>query len=489
MDTALPIEYHHKAYMESIPKDKLKRLAHIKRFAELLVGDPDFRQDLQENHQNTHIVAQKYHLEINIDHLRSFWHRAYMPKRRSKEEYLHSPLTVEWDIHLKNIRDHRDRMKTQNNIASKNEAFQLWRTRQLLRCDDTLAASAQGITHPSFAFELSEGCTVGCWFCGIAADKFKGYFAYTKDNQKLWQDMLYTLVNIFGVDTVKTAFCYWATDPSDNPDYASFIADFHHITNFLPQTTTARPVKDIAWTRKILSLYERYKCVFNRFSITTLSQLKAVHKNFTAEELIGTELVMQHKQALSSSCGKSPSGRVLQNIAKLKAAGKDIDKIKNDLKLNDEHTTIACVSGFLINPLTKTIKLVSPRASGLTYPLGYKVHEIKTFTSIESFRESIYQLIEQHMPTHMPNHYRIAFNKGIKGQLLNSGFQLIAQLRTLNINSYTDAEKIGQYLLSEHNKNKPYKLALKELIQSGCNIFSACDILQSLYQYGVFEDE
>lgn len=489
MSTTIPIEHYHKRYMESLSKEKVQRLAQIKRFAELLVGDPEFRKQLQTNHNQPEIVSKLYNLSIDLNQLRSFWHSNYMSQRRTPHEKLHSPLTIEWDEHLENIREQRDKLKSQNDLPSKNNAFKHWRNRQLLRCEDTLGESAPGITHPSFAFELSEGCTVGCWFCGIAADKYKGSFAYNKENQALWQGMLQNLVEIFGVNTVKSAFCYWATDPSDNPDYDKFILDFHKITNFLPQTTTARPVKDIEWTKRILALYDKHKCVFNRFSITTLSQLRAVHENFTAEELIGTELVLQHKQALSSSCRKSPSGRVLQNIAKLQAAGKDIEKIKKDLKLNDDHTTIACVSGFLINPLTKTIKLVSPRAAGIKYPLGYKVHEVKHFTSLDDFPQAIQQLIDKHMPAQLPTDYKIDLNKGLSGKLKENGFQLSSKLRSVEVNNYKDASKVGDYLLSDQAQQKTYKQALQELSQSGCNIFSSCQILQSLFEHGVFADE
>lgn len=474
--------------MDSIPSDKLHKLSHIKRFAELLLGDPAFRADLRQDHKNTDKVAKKYNLDIDIDQLRSFWHNDYKKYRFTEHEIEYSPLTVLWDEHLKNILLHRDKMKSQNDILSSNKQFALWRKRQLLRSDDTLATSAPGIIHPSFAFELSEGCTVGCWFCGISAEKFKGYFPYSEENQKFWREMLLSLVDIFGLDPVKSAFCYWASDPSDNPDYVKFIEDFYKITQFLPQTTTARPLKELAWTREILRLYEQYKCVFNRFSITTLSQLREVHKNFSPLELIGTELVMHHKQALSAGSMKSPSGRVLQNLAKLEAAGKDIDKIKRDLNINDQHTTIACVSGFLINPLTKTIKLISPRAAGLKYPLGYKVHASKNYSDIDDFITTIHLLINEHMPAQIPNDYDITLNRGLKVDLVSNGFKLISQSRELNIKNLKDYERIGHYFHSEQNSGQTYKQALKQLAKSGCNIFTACNVLQSLYQYGAYSD-
>lgn len=39
-------------------------------------------------------------------------------------------------------------------------------------------------------FELSEGCSVGCPFCGVAAMKLRGVFRYTEEHVALWQETL-----------------------------------------------------------------------------------------------------------------------------------------------------------------------------------------------------------------------------------------------------------------------------------------------------------
>ena len=150
------------------------------------------------------------------------------------------------------------------------------------------------ITHPILAFELSAGCTIGCWFCGVSADRFHGNFAYTAENARLWRAILDHCVDLFGTGA-QTGFCYWATDPTDNPDYPRFLADYHAATGNLPQTTTAAPLKNLAFTREILRLSDQHRCVINRFSILTLRILDAVHAAFSAEELMGVELVLQNR--------------------------------------------------------------------------------------------------------------------------------------------------------------------------------------------------
>src|SRR6266516_439208 len=46
---------------------------------------------------------------------------------------------------------------------------------------------ADQIVHAPVAFELSKGCTVGCWFCGVAATKFEHTWRYTDENGRLWR--------------------------------------------------------------------------------------------------------------------------------------------------------------------------------------------------------------------------------------------------------------------------------------------------------------
>lgn len=485
----LPLEYQHKAYMDSLTNEDKRLLANIKRFAELLVGDPDFRIQLQINHKNPDNVAKAYRLPFNINHLRSFWHNGYLADRYSKKEAEHSPLTIVWDRHLHTIRAHRDGLKYDQHVQSTNPLFLAWRARQVGRCDDTLAASGIGITHPSFAFELSEGCTVGCWFCGIGAEQFKGFFAYTEDNRNLWQSLLKQITALFGINPLKTAFCYWATDPSDNPDYDRFVLDFYKQTNFVPQTTTARPLKNIDLTQRILSLYDQHPCVFNRFSITTLDQLRAVHQSFSPLELLGTELVMQHKQSLASAGSKSPSGHAKEKIERLVARGQSQEKMHTKLNLNDDHTTIACVSGFLINMVNRSIKLVSPRPVSDKYPLGYRVHAEGAFSTAQSAGALMSQMVESNMPSAIPVTQVVRFHHKVTYQSLSNGFQLTTPARSFDVTAYKSSALTGEYLYKNSQNQLTYQALLKKIVSEGAEVFQVVQILQRLYQAGLFLDE
>ena len=78
----------------------------------------------------------------------------------------------------------------------------------------------QVLLHPPFACELSKGCSVGCWFCGVSASKLGGHFEYTPDNGALWKGILNTIREFTGDASGGQGFLYWATDPRYNPDYA-----------------------------------------------------------------------------------------------------------------------------------------------------------------------------------------------------------------------------------------------------------------------------
>ena len=61
--------------------------------------------------------------------------------------------------------------------------FNGWRKRQVERVNIEFGTlRADSITHHIFAFELSKGCSVGCWFCALGAQSFKGHYQRTPKN-------------------------------------------------------------------------------------------------------------------------------------------------------------------------------------------------------------------------------------------------------------------------------------------------------------------
>ncbi len=251
------------------------------------------------------------------------------PVRRSPE-LENYPLAPMRHLYIRDMIQHRGLLVPAGQSGGRNAGFDAWRLRQMERLRGELGANADGITHPAIAFEVSEGCSVGCRFCSISAEKFRGYWPY-RPNRHAWHAILEHTVDFLGAGA-GAGFCYWASDPSDNPDYPDFILDFHKATGSIARTTTVVPLKNIGLTRLAMSLYDQHRTVTNRFSVLNRKYLLRVHETFTADELLGVELVIQTPDSFGS---KSLAGRAIEN------AGKKKEKLISG-------AAIACVSGFLV---------------------------------------------------------------------------------------------------------------------------------------------
>ena len=377
----------------------VSEIAHVKRFLERWQGDEAFRADLALDARQ---AAESRGLRCDAESLRPLWDASHAA---SKDMSL--PVSREvtrYRAFITEKLEHRDELRRTGNPTLHN--FNLWRLRQMVRTTSQLGHTrAHGIVHPISAFELSRGCSVGCWFCGVSAPRLDDVFPYTDHNRGLWRDMLAALRARVG-PAAWQGFCYWATDPIDNPDYEKFCCDFHDILGYFPQTTTALPLRDVARTRRLLALSEERGCMLNRFSIVTNKNLDGVHETFTAEELAFVELVMQNSKKTTS---KALTGRARERA--LREAAKNDGRLDDGLRLHDgglqleglretgaagvDTSTVACISGFLTNMVDRTVKLVSPCPASDRWPLGYRVHAQGRFDTAEQFAELIAEMTSQ----------------------------------------------------------------------------------------------
>jgi radical SAM family RiPP maturation amino acid epimerase len=307
---------------------------------------------------------------------------------------------------------HRNQMR--QNLPSMDRRFATWRERQMRRAEHQLSSLASGsIVHAPFCIELCHGCSVGCWFCGIAAPRLEDIFRHTPENAALFSGVIEALQEIFG-DATGRGFLYWATDPMDNPDYEQFMVDFHSFTGVFPQTTTALALKDIDRTRALLEL-SRQKCgMLDRFSLLSLKQLERVHKEFTAEELLYVELVTQNREGHQH---KARSGRAMVERAS-----------RNGASFPGEQAvagTIACVSGFLISMVERSVKLISPCQADERWPLGYIVFGEGRFKDAASFRVLVNRLADEHMDMNLRGDEPLAFQSFLKCEEISDGLRLV----------------------------------------------------------------
>jgi radical SAM family RiPP maturation amino acid epimerase len=382
---------------------ELDRLAQIKRFTEYLVGDAAFRAEIKANQSDITPVLKAYGLDLDPELMRPLFDRAYAEHRFDKADE-RWPDAKLWDGFIADKLRHRDSLRDIGS-GEANPRFAVWRARQVRRCVSELGGQSEAIVHALASYELSSGCSVGCWFCGISAERFGGHFPYTPENGRLWRGILGAMVDRFG-GAARSGFCYWATDPCDNPDYLAFIDAHHQITGLLPQTTTAAPLKDVDLTRRILSLSELRASTINRFSILTTPILRRVFAAFTARELLGVEMVMQQKDS------PFPKAR----------AGRAINKAREDDGAPEVSTTIACVTGFLINMPERKVRLVSPTRASERWPDGYRVFDEGVFDTVEDFGALIDAMVDRNMAEEFSSGDLVRFRSNLDIQPTGDGF-------------------------------------------------------------------
>jgi len=185
---------HYRQIFNRRTTGEVRTLAHIKRFLECLGGDVAFKSALSENVDNPRSVTARYGIEVDPMEMLPLWHSSYRKFYR-EPECASWPLAVTWREYMDEMVCHRDILRDQGNMSVASPRFHAWRERQMRRCDDVLGTSAESITHPVIAFELSEGCTGGCWFCGLSAGQFKGYFEYSKEHAHLWRGVAAAVPN------------------------------------------------------------------------------------------------------------------------------------------------------------------------------------------------------------------------------------------------------------------------------------------------------
>ena len=286
----------------------------------------------------------------------------------------------------------REKLRWRRNHRNQNRPdhpqMAAWWDRQVARLASQLgSAKADAIVHTPVAFELSKGCSVGCWFCALDSEPLDArIWPGTDDNRRFWRSVLGTTRDVIG-EAASNAFCYWATEPLDNPDYELFLRDFHEVLGRYPQTTTALPVKDIERTRRLIRASELHGAPINRFSILSRGVARRVHRAFEPRELIRTELLPQNP-------GSNPRFR----RAKAGRAFSSPQPPRRSSTMTANPTTIACVSGFLINLWERSVQLITPCPVSTAWPKGYEVLATESFDSVAELGTSLEWLIAETMP-------------------------------------------------------------------------------------------
>jgi radical SAM family RiPP maturation amino acid epimerase len=454
--------------------DELRYLAQLKRFMQCFSGDLQFRGALTEGTQASSTIFRAHGINLDPQEISPLWnkgHRTEIPVDELKE----FPGAAKWTEWVGELIKFRDLMRGQGDPGAANPRFSAWRNRQIARTAGELGEANKAVIHPVLSFEISKGCSVGCWFCGFAAQRLEDVFPYTRPNSRLWRDLLEVSLDVVG-SAATTAFCYHATEPSDNPDYLSFINDFRDIIGILPQTTSATPLKDVEWTRRLINLYRENRAVPLRFSILNVKTLRRIHEEFLPEELLGVELLMQQK---GSMLVKGRTGKTRQSRVQDKGDA-------NESKISADPGSIACVSGFLVNMVDRSICLTSVCPASDRWPLGYRVHHQGSFRDASGFRAVLEDAIEEHMPERIPNDQVVRFRNDLECSIEPNGFILKSRHNAIRIKGDSFVTTLGSLIV---DGDRTAHDILSEIIDQGGNFLAAGATLKDLFDQGLLDDD
>lgn len=471
--TATPFE-HYRAMKQRRGGDELRTLAHIKRFMECLTGDPGFRDALVESPDNAADVVAGRGIDIDPHELAPFWHGGFRVGL-ANEELENYPLALLWKRWIADLIQFRDLMRVHGAAAGGDRTFRAWRLRRVAQADSELGDARHTVVHAVVSFELCSGCSVGCWFCGLKADKLEDVFPYSEANARLWREVLQVTRDKLGMAT-QTGFCYWATDPYDNPDYLDFINDYHDVIGVLPQTTTAVPFKDLDWTRRLVDTYRDRPGVPARFSILSTKILRTVHDNFTPEELLAVELVQQQP---GSVVVKSRAGRILDRDKPLPDPAGNATDVAHDMG------TIACVSGFLVNMVEKSVKLISPCRASEEWPLGYRVFLERRFSNATDYAEALDEAFTTRMIEHLPAHALLSFRPDLAHDRTEAGFTVSTPFKRHRFAGAPFLPELGDLVA---RGDLTMSDVVERIVEEGGDLFGVTGAIESLFKAGLLDE-
>ena len=472
--------------------DQHPSIGKVKRVLEWWASSEPFRKLIAEDPLE---AARRYDLGFDPQAIRALWDPLFARDAREQGRAV-DPAVAAYHKFFGDKTIWRGQVKEE--CTPSDPRFAAWRARQISRNVMENGGYDDYIIHTPFAIETTEGCSVQCWFCGVGATKVANSFLYTPENAALWRECLTVLHNKIGPAS-KWGFLYWATDPLDNPDYELLASDFCDIIGMYPQTTTAQAHKHVERVRKLLKVSEARGCRVNRFSVLTEALLRRIYKAFTADELTNVEIVAQMND---STTAKAAAGAFRQR-AKTKRQLIDTEtrklerlaEISNLVAGNEEKKappqpgTIACVSGFLLNMVTRTIKLISPCRASEEWPLGYVVFDQRSFNDAMELEDHVEAMMAEHMPVKIDLKDRIRFNPNFRYQKHEDGFHVVSAMNEL---SFRRAD-MADYVLSlgdqvNSGRRTAAQIALSGFFEHGVPEANTIGTLEALFQRGLLVD-
>jgi radical SAM family RiPP maturation amino acid epimerase len=367
---------------------------------------------------------------------------------------------------------------------SKSANFFAWRRRRIRATQSELGSYGYNIDHPTLAIELAVGCSVGCYFCAFDAPKLQQVFGYAvSENRELFQGVARSLADVMGPHAAGHALLYWSTEPHDNPNYIDFMKEYEKITGHVVCTSTAR--FDEEWIRNLITFYRPRAQPWPRVSVLSKKVMQRLHRQFTPDEFRDVNLLMQQTDG-EVFRKKVPGGR--PKMLKRLEDVKDLRVLEEGQEFENSapQGSIACVSGFLINLIDKTIKLISPCYTTEQYPYGYRIFDEATFETVNDFNRILHDMVERKMALAPYASMPMRFRDDLLYQPKEDGFDLVSPFQRHHYKGDGVWEVLGE-LISRGDLTHAQVCEIS-LDEYQCNPMLVNVMIQNLFHDGVLDE-
>lgn len=494
-------------FIESLSLDQKTIIAEIKRFLEWYEGSAEFRDQCRSSRLSSHWLNRLKNLGVRreVIEVMSTLYGSYNSHpivdilNNTKEciqqlfkeiDQQNSNLILRLHFKLTLLKN-RSLINHQNwalNEFNGDSPYFTWRKRKILSTQSELGFYGTNIDHPTFAIELGVGCTVGCTFCAYDAQKLESNFDFNNNNNlELFKAVSRSLQLILG-DGCGGGMLYYATEPNDNPDYINFLKIYYQITGYKLCTSTARYSMD--WLEDLIKFYSIPEPSFwPRVSVLSPHIMEKIHKHFSPIEFIYPWILAQSIE-MEDERAKVPGGREefgMKALSEIKDARHYTSADQVDYSLIPQGS-IACVTGFRINMVQKTITLTSPCYTSYKWSHGYRNYGTVSFSTPESVYPAFIDLINQFIPNCSDNNLMFSWRDDLDFRLFEDGFELVSPYLFHSFRGSEFYKALG-LLYSKHKQLSFQEMREKiTAIVPNSNILTTSFLLKRLFDSGFIDE-
>jgi len=481
-------------FWAAFSQSEMTTIAQLKRLFECLEGDREFNTAVCANKITPEMSARLRRIKVFLDPAQfSFlWEipqetagysaclslgmeDKLLPEIKEKAEKY--PLLLLWGRYLQAMRTYRCSCEAIQPDISQNPRLNAWRKRRMASAKSELGYYGMVISHPVWAFEVSEGCSVGCWFCSFATNKLKGVLDYSTQRD-FFCDIVERCIALFGREAAGWALPYYRSEPHDNPDYLKYLQEFARLNGAVLCTSTAAG-SDLTWARSLVDYYGNKALPWPRFSVLSTEMMEKIHEAFTPLELRDNQLLMQMREHPRQ---KVTGGRLFKDNGGLRAYGEN----ENIRQITVPQGSIACASGFLVNLVNRTVELFSPCYASEKWPLGYRVFDRASFTDEADFTRIVTQIIRRKMFFTPAPANPLRFRDDLLYRETAGGFDLISPNQ---VHHFTPAQYCGSLgALIAAGKNTYHEISEELSTVPNINPLVVSIIIQRLFEEGFLDE-